>query len=77
MSETNPLADKRVRGAIGLSGALVVVFVAYFFLEGTVQLVAYGIAVVDAIVTPIILGKAAEQAEQGERAEQGEEADGI
>ncbi|RXK50551.1 hypothetical protein [Halorientalis pallida] len=66
MSETNPLADRRIRGAIGLSGALVVVFVAYFFLEGTVQLVAYGIAVLDAIVTPIVLGKAVEQNEPAE-----------
>ncbi|WP_424017244.1 hypothetical protein ACOZ4N_15355 [Halorientalis pallida] len=66
MSETNPLADRRIRGAIGLSGALVVVLVAYFFLEGTVQLVAYGIAVLDAIVTPFVLGKVAEQNERAD-----------
>jgi hypothetical protein len=69
MSETNPLADRRVRGAIGLSGALVVVFVAYFFLEGTTQLVAYGIAVLDAVVTPIILGKAVEQSDRADQSE--------
>jgi hypothetical protein len=74
MSETNPLADRRVRGAIGLSGALVVVFVAYFFLEGTTQLVAYGIAVLDAVVTPIVLGKAVEQSD---RADQSEDAERI
>lgn len=61
MSEANPLADKRVRSLIGLSGGLLVALIAYFFLEGTVQLVAYGIAVLDAVVTPIILGKAAQQ----------------
>jgi len=49
------------RWSIGLSGAVVVAIVAYFFLSGTVQLVAYGIAALDAIVTPQILKRAAEE----------------
>ena len=53
----NPL----FRWSIGLSGAILVAAVAYFFLSGTVQLVAYGIAAVDAIVTPQILKRAADQ----------------
>ena len=53
----NPL----FRWSIGLSGAVVIAAIAYFLLSGTVQLVAYGIAVLDAIVTPQILKRAAEQ----------------
>jgi hypothetical protein len=40
-------------------GALVVVAVAYFFLSGTVQLVAYGIAAFDGVMTPLVLKRAA------------------
>ena len=47
------------RWGVGLSGAVVVAAVAYFFLSGTVQLVAYGIAALDAIATPLILKQAA------------------
>ena len=53
----NPL----FRWSIGLSGAVILAAIAYFLLSGTAQLVAYGIAVLDAIVTPQILKRAAEQ----------------
>jgi len=60
MTDENPLRDRRVRGLIGLSGAAVVAFVAIFFLEGTIRWVVLGVALLDAIVTPYILGKAVE-----------------
>lgn len=47
------------RWGVGLSGALVVVAVAHLFLSGTVQLVAYGIAVFDGLMTPLVLKRAA------------------
>ncbi|MFC7041952.1 hypothetical protein [Halonotius sp. GCM10025705] len=47
------------RWGIGLSGAIMVAAVSYFFLTGTVQLVAYGIAALDAVMTPLILKQAA------------------
>jgi len=53
----NPL----FRWGVGLWGAVVVIAIAYFFLSGTVQLVAYGVAVVDAIMTPLVLKRAAEE----------------
>lgn len=56
MTDGNPLRDRRVRGLIGLSGAVVVAFVAIFFLEGTIRWVVLGVALLDAIVTPYILG---------------------
>jgi len=52
----NPL----FRWGVGLSGAVMVAAVSYLFLSGTVQLVAYGIAAMDAVVTPLILKRAAE-----------------
>ncbi|WP_253738712.1 hypothetical protein [Halohasta salina] len=55
------LHNPAVRWGIGLSGGLAVAAVAFFFLSGTVQLVAYGIALLDIFVTPQILKKAAEQ----------------
>ena len=47
------------RWGVGLAGALTVAAVASLFLDGTAQLVAYGIAVVDAVATPIVLKRAA------------------
>ena len=55
------LHNPAVRWGIGLSGGLVVAAVSYLFLTGTTQLVAYGIALLDILVTPQILRKAAEQ----------------
>ncbi|WP_135664369.1 hypothetical protein [Halorhabdus rudnickae] len=63
MTDENPLRDRRVRGLIGLSGAAVVAFVAIFFLEGTIRWVVLGVALLDAIVTPYILGKGLENEE--------------
>lgn len=53
----NPL----FRWGLGLSGAIVVAAISYFFLTGTVQLVAYGIAALDAVMTPLILKQAGEE----------------
>jgi len=49
------------RWGVGLSGAIVVAAVSYFFLSGTVQLVAYGIAAIDGVMTPLILKQAARE----------------
>jgi hypothetical protein len=58
MSQQNPFANPVVRYGIGLSGALVVAAVGYLYLEGTTQLLAYLIAVLDLLVTPQILKRA-------------------
>ena len=58
MSQQNPFANPVVRYGIGLSGALVVAAVGYLYLEGTTQLLAYVIAVLDLLVTPQILKRA-------------------
>jgi hypothetical protein len=58
MSQENPFANPLFRHAIGASGALVVAFIAYSFLDGTAQLVAYAIAVLDLLLTPQILKRA-------------------
>ncbi|GGL36412.1 hypothetical protein EFA46_012570 (plasmid) [Halarchaeum sp. CBA1220] len=55
MAQQNPFTNPAIRYAIGLSGALVIAFVAYSFLDGTTQLIAYAIAVLDLLVTPQIL----------------------
>ncbi|WP_136715759.1 hypothetical protein [Halorientalis salina] len=59
--ERNPLANPAVRHGLGFSGALVLVLVGYFFLEGTMQLLVYGMALLDVIVTPQILKLSVEQ----------------
>lgn len=58
---SNPLESPLVRYGIGLSGALVIAVVAVLFLEGVTRYMALGIAVLDAVVTPKILERAAEQ----------------
>lgn len=63
MTDENPLRDRRVRGLIGLSGAAVVALVAILFLEGTLRWIVLGVALVDAIVTPWILGQAVDNPE--------------
>lgn len=55
MDLQNPI----VRWGIGLWGGLTIAAVALLFLDGTVQLIALGIAVVDIAVTPLILKVAA------------------
>lgn len=58
MSQQNPFANPVLRYGIGLSGAVVVAAVGYLYLEGTTQLLAYLIAVLDLLVTPQILKRA-------------------
>lgn len=60
MSE-NPLASPLVRYGIGLSGATILVATAVLFLDGPLRYVVFGIAVLDAVVTPKILEMAVEQ----------------
>jgi hypothetical protein len=48
------------RWGVGGAGAITVAAVAFLFLDGMVQLVAYAIAAIDLIVTPQILKRAAE-----------------
>ena len=59
MCRSNPLSNPILRHAVGATGAIVVAAIAYLLLDGTVQLVAYGIAVLDLLVTPQILKRAA------------------
>ena len=47
------------RWLVGLSGGLTIAAVSYLYLDGTAQLFAYGLALVDAFVTPFILKAAA------------------
>ena len=49
------------RWGIGASGAVMIAAVSYFFLTGITQLIAYGMAVMDLVVTPLFLKYAAEQ----------------
>lgn len=58
MSQQNPFSNPVLRYAIGLSGALVVAAVGYLYLDGTAQLLAYVIAVLDLLVTPQVLKRA-------------------
>ena len=57
---STPLENPMVRYGIGLSGAAIVAFVAVFYLDGVARYAALGVAVLDAVLTPKILEKAAE-----------------
>ncbi|GAB6862128.1 hypothetical protein ACFR97_05735 [Haloplanus litoreus] len=59
MSQQNPLASPVLRYAVGASGAVVIAAIAYLYLDGTVQLFAYVMAVLDVLVTPQLLKRAA------------------
>ena len=63
MDEQNPLADKRIRSLMGLSSGLIVAVVAIFFVDPPLTWLLLGIAVLDVIATPYILGLAIEQQE--------------
>lgn len=63
-ADEHPFADKRVRSLVGLSGGIVIAVVAFLYLEGIAQWIGYGIAVLDVVITPYILGKAVEMEEQ-------------
>lgn len=56
----SPLANPLVRHGVGIGGAVVLVVVATFFLEPPISYVVYGMAVLDAVVTPRILERAIE-----------------
>lgn len=63
--EDHPFANSNVRILLGLSSALVIVFVAFFFIEDTLmRWLLVGIAAVDAVTTPYILKMAVENADQ-------------
>jgi hypothetical protein len=63
MDEQNPLADRRVRSLMGLSSGVLVAVVAVFFVDPPITYLMLGIAVLDVIATPYILGRAMEQQE--------------
>jgi len=53
------LADRRVRGLVGLSGGLAIAVVAVVAIEDpTVRWMMLGVAALDAVVTPYLLGLA-------------------
>lgn len=55
----SPFENPLLRYGVGVGGAAVIAFVALFLLEGTARWVALGIAVLDAVVTPMVLKRAA------------------
>ncbi|WP_254761595.1 hypothetical protein [Natrinema marinum] len=54
------LDNPAVRWGYGLTSGIAVAAVALLFLDGTAQLIALGIALLDVVVTPQILRLAAE-----------------
>jgi hypothetical protein len=60
MSQENPFTNPALRYGVGAVGALAIAVLAYSFLDGTTQLVAYGIAVLDFLLVPQFLNYAAE-----------------
>jgi len=68
MSETrpNPPANPPFKYGMGVASAAIVVGVALFPVEDrTFRLLVFGIAALDLLVTPWVLGQATEQAEGG------------
>ncbi|WP_338730267.1 hypothetical protein [Haladaptatus sp. DJG-WS-42] len=57
----SPLENPALRYGIGLSSAAVIAIVAFLYLHGTVQLVAYGMAAFEAVAVPQILKLSATQ----------------
>jgi hypothetical protein len=65
----HPLADRRVRGLVGLFSSSTVVVVAVLFFEDPVlQAAMLGFAVLDLVATTYILGLVFERAEGGDTA---------
>lgn len=60
-NQDNPLADRRVRGMIGLSGGVLIAAIAVFFTEPPLMWVLLAVAVVDVVATPYLLGRAVTQ----------------
>ncbi|WP_332897563.1 MULTISPECIES: hypothetical protein [unclassified Haladaptatus] len=58
---SSPLENPALRYGIGLSSAVAIALVAFLFLHGTVQLVAYGMAVLEAVAVPQFLKLSATQ----------------
>jgi len=56
---SSPLDSAAVRYGIALFNAILVAAIAFLFLSGTVRLVALGIAVLEVLVTPQIMKRAA------------------
>ena len=66
MNEEHPFADRRVRSAMGLFSATIVLVVAFLFVDGVVRWAMVGVAAIDLVATPYILGLAMEQQESDE-----------
>jgi len=66
MDEQHPFADRRVRSVLGLFSATMVLVVAFLFVDGTVRWVMVGVAAIDLVATPYILGLAMDQQETDE-----------
>lgn len=65
--DENPFANPNFRMAIGLMGALSIVFVAFFAIDDpTLRWILVGVAAVDAVATPYILKLTVENAEDEE-----------
>jgi len=63
--QEHPFANPTIRVLIGLSGALVLVFIAFFVVEDAlVRWLIVGVAAVDAVATPYILKQVVENAEE-------------
>lgn len=56
---SSPYGFPLLRYGVGLRGAAVVAFVAFTYLDGTARWIVLGIAVPDALVTPMIPKRAA------------------
>ncbi|WP_435151423.1 hypothetical protein [Haladaptatus sp. DFWS20] len=58
----SPLENPTIRYGMGLSSATILVLVAFFFLEGMMQWLVLGFAVVEAVLVPQFLKMSVEQA---------------
>jgi predicted Co/Zn/Cd cation transporter (cation efflux family) len=69
--EDHPFANSNVRILLGLSSALIVVFVAFFFIEDTIlRWLMVAVAAMDAVATPYILKLAVEDATEDSMGQQ-------
>ncbi|MFC6954627.1 hypothetical protein [Halorubellus litoreus] len=58
---SDSLAPELFRYGVGVGGAIIVAVVGTLFFEPPIRYLLYGIAVLDAVVTPYVIGKAMEQ----------------
>jgi len=58
---SSPLESPLFRYGVGIGGAMILVVVGTFFLSPPIRYVVYAMAVLDAVVTPLILERAMEQ----------------